>query len=179
MLDCQFDLSERRRTFWATQPDACGATYNYCQNIECGSPGLNINRTTEGNTIDTSNFVRGLVLNILMTNGKKEETECGLTPGNRGGHWSDSFTGASSGSSLRNIPKTYSIRETANLIRAHIQYDMQKLVNYGVAERVEVTAEYQGNNNFLVNISIYGNDKKITVIPVGGQRQNNMWVWNS
>lgn len=176
---CGVTTGELRKPFWVTQPDACGSD-EYCRQ-SCGVSGLKFVDNDEGRTIDTTAYVRGLALNILLTNGRKQDSVCGHKPGSRGGHWSDSFRkdGGTSGSRVRYIPNTYSINETVGLVRAFIAADMQKLVMYGIAVSVDVEVKYAGNNRLACVITINGYGDTSTRVGVSGQRLSNSWVWDS
>lgn len=175
---CGFSLNDTRRKFWSTQPEACGSE-QICGD-DCSVAGLNFVETAEGRTIATNDYVRGLALNILMTNGFREDRECGYRPSTRGGHWSDSFRkdGGKSGSSFRYIPISYSINETISLIRAHLIKDMSKLIDYGVATKVDVDVTYKGRQRISAVIDIHGHGDEKTNVGMSGTRLKNSWVWD-
>lgn len=175
-MDCNYTINDRRRVFWVTQPETCGERPTCDQN--CGIPGLKLIPVGQMGTISTEIYLRGLILNILMTDGKKLENKCGFTPGTRGGHWSSSFVGVSIGSNVRDIPTDTSVKEAVGLIKAHVFNDMQKLIKYGVASSVEVEAKYKGNNTIDLTIIVFGNDGSSTRVGVSGTRTTNSWAWN-
>lgn len=176
MVTCTVADSDRRRRFWVTQPDACGIDAT-CG--DCAKPGLRPIDQVQGRTIDTSEYVRGLALNILLTNGRKADTLCGTAPGTRGGHWSDSFrTGPASGSALRQAKLTGRISDQVAEIQALAKHDLEKLILYKVATAVDVTATYAGRNKVLLSVKIFGQDGKSTAVAVTGTRLENSWVWN-
>ena len=179
MTDHSNMQTDRRVRFWSTQSNAYGH-YDICNNQECGIPGLKIISHEQSATISTKDYVVGLALNILLTDAKKDDKACGYLPGTRGGHWSDSFTGATTGSKLRQIPTTYSIRETLSLVKANIQQDCQKLVYpYGVAEKIKTDVSYDGVNDIHVLLRIFGRSEKVYSVGLLGTRQTNSWVWNT
>lgn len=175
---CNAGLQDRRRVFWTTQPNACGAEPD-CQGNECGKPGLVLRSQDGFSTFENSEWVRGLALNMLLTEGRKPDTACGYAPGNRGGHWSDSFRtdGQSCGTLLRNLPLVGSLRESVRMVKAFAQMTMEKLVLLGVASRVEVDAEYVGGTSVDLRIVIYGQGLEVTTVGVIGSRLENGWVW--
>lgn len=196
-LDCQ------RRVFWATQADAC-IPEDDCSGAACATPGLKlINIPDECNTdalgcydsscanpaldslgitIDTSKYVEGLALNILLTDSRKPDTECGWLPGRRGGHWSETFIeggGARVGSRVRFHSGKGSIQQQVNEIEALAQEDLSKLVTYGVATKVQVKATYLGRATVGVIATIFGpTGAEIGRVGISGQRAANGWVWN-
>lgn len=198
MSRCAPGPASRRRIFWATQPDACGVVEE-CG--PCGVPGLSLVApdgcaTMECNpaasspcpgvpgprSIDNTNYVRGLALNILLTDQRREDTECGHRPGERGGHWSDAYRrdGQLSGSRLRNeVPCKGSVNEAVNLIRGYAQADLEKLVRAGVAVRVEVEARYAGNNVIDLDAKIFGMAGDLVTVGISGTRLANGWAWTS
>lgn len=176
---CLTGTRDRRRTFWATQPDACGSSSDNCG--ECGRVGLKLECGQGGASYSTENYVIGLALNILLTDARKPDSACGYAPGNRGGFWADSFRSDvhTSGSKLRQIPTTASVRETVSLVKAFAEDDLKKLVSYGVAVSVEVEATYKGNNQIDLGAKIIGQSGEIYRVGVAGQRIKNAWVWSN
>lgn len=178
-MTCFVGLADRRQIFWATQPAACGEV-NGCF-TECGKPGLQINSVGNAKTIAKSDYVRGLALNILLTDARREDTLCGYRPGARGGYWADSFRSdrGYSGSRLRQLTSTGSIRESLALIRAFAEADLSKLIAYGVATSVSVTVEYLGRSAVSLVAVITGQSNDVTRVGVTGTRLSNSWVWTS
>lgn len=199
---CALPMGCERRVFWATQLDACPPEDN-C-GTPCAVPGLRLIDVrdecaadglgcfdstcpndavdTIGTTIDTANYVEGLALNILLTDARKPDTECGWLPGRRGGHWSESHigNGARIGSRVRFHSGRGSIQEQVNEIEALAQDDLAKLITYGVATKVDVTASYLGRGVVGVDAVIYGPaGAKVGRVGVKGQRAANGWVWST
>lgn len=196
MTDCFTAPIGRRKTFWTTQPCgtriSCGnecATFGlriYRRDDECGivcdntgEPGCKAPYDQIERTIDTTNPVVSLALNILLTNGRKPDATCGYRPGQRGGHWSDSFRddGMTAGSLLRTLPATASIRDSIRLARAYAQSDLSKLVTLGYAQSVKVDARYIGGNAMSLDATIYGQSGTTSNVGITGNRSNNSWVW--
>lgn len=194
--------ADRRRTFWTTQPGACGSDPS-CTG-DCGRPGLQYTtsgcgrlqcqccppptvdttcppgeQTPQPRTFVTSDWVRSLVLNILLTNARLPNTACGYRPGAQGGHWSESFRtdGAKSGSNIRNLPKSMNIRDSVALAKATIEADLAKLVKMGIAQSVTVTAEYLGSNVMSADIEIMSPTGIGTRVGLTGNRNGNSWAW--
>lgn len=139
----------------------------------CGPP-------ITGGTIDTENYVQGLALNILGTNAAQAPTFCGTIPGQRLGYWLDDITGNKSGSSVRYIPtKGFTISQSVQFVQMQANADMQKLVKYGVANSVTVTAVYIGNSTIGLKIIIEGTDDTKTVVNGTMTKLTNAWVWNT
>jgi phage gp46-like protein len=181
MADCNVSIQGRRKIFWTTQPDACGVV-SACHS-NCGSSGLRsfVPEGQKGRTFANSDYLRGLALNILFTDARKENRPCGYRPGAIGGHWSDSFRddGKRAGTNLRDIPISYRIADSVKLIQAHMQSSLQKLVGYGVAQSVSVTVRYLGSNVFQSDIEIISADGERARVGVTGSRMENSWVWGS
>ena len=176
---CTPEFSERRRRFWTTQPAACGLV-RQCGNL-CGLPGLTYNDDDlRGRTIVNDEYVRGLVLNMLMTDGRVPDRPCGRTPNSVGGHWSESFdTGPAPGigTLMLSAETTTSVNETLNLIIAYGQATLARLVARGVAQSVDVTGEYLGGNEFKLDSEIFGLGNNSARVAVTGERLSNGWVW--
>lgn len=181
MAECNTPIQGRRRIFWVTQPEACGVVSD-CH-AECGSSGLRsfVPEGQQGRTFDTTEFVRGLAINILFTDARKESRNCGYNPGAIAGHWSDSFRddGQRAGTNLRDIPAQKSVADSVKLIQATMQFSLQKLVSYGVARSVSVAVKYAGGNNFIAETEIIGMDGKTSKVGVTGTRMPNAWVWGT
>lgn len=176
MANCESLPIGRRLKFWATQE--VGTNQSNCGD-DCASFGLNLVKSGEYASISTDDWVRGLAINILMTDGRKPNTICGYRAGNRGGHWSDSFRsdGLTSGSLVRTIKASGKIRDQVNLLQAYAQSDMEKLVTMGVAISVNVTANYIGGNRASLDIEIIGPSGTTANVAVSGTRISNAWVW--
>jgi phage gp46-like protein len=173
---------DRRHAFWATQPD-CGTAVDDCGNV-CGAPGLQFNpaivkpNSKTPRTIVTSNYVRGLIINKLMTDGPVPDNECGFRPGMRGGHWSQSFRsdGQYVGSRIRQISPKLPISAAVSLIEGTIKSEIEFLVKYGVAIKSTVSAKYAGRNNINVAIEVFGHTENFN-IGVTASRLSNQWAW--
>lgn len=174
------DATERpqdiRRIFWATQPAAKGVDES-CVG-ECGRPGLAFG---ENGAIMWSDYVRGLALNILLTNGPRALGACGVRPGQRGGHWSDSFRtdGGYSGATYRYVKPDISVVRTISLIRSFMEKDLQRLVSYGVALSVTVKSERIDRNRVSMVATILGPGGNETNVGITGSRLTNGWAWES
>lgn len=183
-------ISNRRRRFWATQPDACpDITATVCAS-DCGQPGLVLDEMpadpaavdqTPFRTVSTDEWVRGLAINMLMTDGRRPDRICGYPPRGLGGHWSETFDDGATpgiGTLMFDIDPTASVNETTNLISAFAQATLDRLVDRGVAVRVDVEASYLGGNVFQITADIIGLGNNSARVGVTGERLSNGWVWN-
>lgn len=180
-LQCEPFSIPGQRTFWTTQPDACGSAGSCSIGIECGRPGLGVNSTDDGDTFVTSDWVRSLALNMLLTDARRRDTRCGYAPGTINGHWSDSFSSNAQpvGSHVRYVDASTSVRDAVLLIKAEVLMTLQKLIDYGIAESVEVEALYQGSGKIAMDIQIFGSAVDPTRIGVTAQRNTNSWAWSN
>lgn len=176
-MKCANLSGDRRKLFWATQPHACGSVLSCGK--ECGTPGLAIDPVPGGATIKTSDYVRGLVYNILLTDGRKALTTCGYTPGTRGGHWSDSFRQDSnySGSLFRFVKPSGRVRDDLAAIQAAAEFDLRKLVVYGVATSIKVAVDYIGRGKAAMVVTIVGPSGETATVGATGTTIDNAWVW--
>lgn len=199
-------INSRRRTFWTTQPGGGGFSASECGDAACGIPSLAFNnidancghcQCCPGPAINptcetqakvlrasprsfvTNDWVRSLVLNILMTDGKLPNKACGHRPGAQGGHWSESFRTDKQkiGTLIRATPTTTSIRDAVALIKAQLVSDMSRLIVVGVASSVNVVADYIGGSRMSVNIEVVGQDGALARVGLTGKRLQNSWVW--
>jgi phage gp46-like protein len=182
MVECTGPIQGRRRIFWTTQPDSCGGVVSCA--AECGIPGLALytpESDPKARTFRNDDWIRGLALNMLGTDGRKDDTLCGHRPGARGGHWSDIFRGdgKSSGTQLRYVSKQTSVVDTVQVIQAHMQMTLQRMVDYGVASAVTVKVTYAGRNVYNANIEIIGTNGHTSRVGVVGNRLENSWVWDT
>jgi phage gp46-like protein len=186
--ECGTPLAGRRRVFWTSQ--YCGERESACGD-ECANVGLayvcpdggECRTRTPGRarTIRTTDWVRGLVLNILLTDGRRADTSCGWRPGTRGGHWSDGYRvkPGHSGSSIRYLSAHGRASDAIAELLAIVKRDMARLIDYGVATAVDVKAEYVKNNRAKLEITVYGRDGETALVGVMGQRASNSWVINA
>lgn len=205
-LLCRPVAPDRTRTFWTTQPDACG-TGDLC-GTECGRPGLSIIRTHLDNcgicaccgvnpwqpfgpcptpreqsprTIANTDWVRSLALNMLLTDARKADTSCGRRPGSLNGHWSESFVedGTKLGTALRYIDVSQGgIRDIMVKVKVALTETLQKLVSYGVAAKVDVDVTYAGRGliSAAVDILIVHSGMNSNV-ALSGSYVSNQWAW--
>ena len=193
----------RRRTFWTTQLTACGTHDGEC-NASCGSPGLSFVPVTCTDdicecctppdvnpqcldaaqkrlprTFVTTEWIKSLALNILMTDARLEDKPCGYVPGTQGGHWSESFRtdNLKIGSLVRNLPFAASMRESIALVKARLIVDMTKLVTMGLATSIKVEVTYTGGRQAHADIIIYGQSGDENRVGLSGTRLNNTWAW--
>lgn len=177
----------RRRLFWSTQPDGC-RTLPSC-GADCAVPGIVWDETDPVAGADdqrpfrsfsTDDWIRGYVLNLLMTQGRRVDTSCGYNPRGAGGHWSSSFIddGPSDiGTLMFDVDNTQDVNSTLNLIVAFAQSTLDRMVERGVAVRVEVTGEYSGSNRFTIFAEVYGLGNQSARVNLTGERLSNGWVW--
>ena len=179
---CLIPAASRRRIF-STQPDTQD---EHCDRL-CDRMGLRFIDTVDGGgtvtgrTIDTSEWVRSLAINILSTDGEAEASDCGVRPGLRGGHWSQSFAAAEDGFGVtfRKMSIDCSLNEAAATIEALLTAALSRLVTYGVARSVEVSARYAGRGQVEAEITITGErDLDVSKVAISGSRIANAWVWN-
>lgn len=176
---CGIIPNNTRRIFWTTQPDACGAS-SACD-ATCGQPGLLLTYMEQGATFVTTDYVRSIAINILMTDARKLDTLCGFVPGTRGGFWADSFRKDNlyTGSNIRDLKTSYTAKQSITLIKAFAKKDMQKLVSYGIAASVEVAASNLGGGRVALTIDIFGfSGDKITIGATATQGKNS-WAWDT
>lgn len=179
-LQCEPLALPTRRTFWTTQSDACGITPSCDAEKQCGQPGLSLIQEDAGSRIATNDWVRSLALNMLLTDARKRDTRCGHLPGTLNGHWSESFmqqSGQGVGSHVRYIGASISVRDAMALIKAEVEYTLQKLIDYGIAIEISVTAEYRGISMIHLDIEILGTAVDPTRLGVTAQRNENSWAW--
>lgn len=151
----------------------------------CGRPGLEwigeADPEGDGRTITTDNWVEGLILNILLTDAQREGSICGYLPGQRGGHWSDSFRtdGLSAGSHVRHINPKCSVSEMIALVEGALTDDLQRLVRWSVALAVAVKVTYGGNNTLSADVEVVGLMGDRLMVGLAGTRMTNSWAWTT
>jgi phage gp46-like protein len=208
MSQCLVATAAQLPHFWTTQPDACGATIeadNCGGEGLCGAPGLSLVPVYSecnplgcysqivggvvtkpapaliGASFATNDFIRSLALNILLTDAtRKPSAACGVTIGRRGGYWADSFRtdGQYTGSYLRQLPAVGAMAQLAGLAQQYAQRDLQKLVAYGVATSVSVTATYLGGGTIALVCVINGDTGPATV-NLNGKVSASAWAWSA
>lgn len=188
--ECYTPPLGNRRSFWTWQP--CDTGLDECGNV-CADWGLKYicsdgacdENYTPGDkrTVETSKWLRSLIVSILGTNGRLPDTYCGYRPGSRGGHWSDSFHkaeyAATAGSLVRTLRPRGTISEAARELKATVEYDLKKLITYNVASKVAVDVKVGKANVAYVDITVYGTgtDQKFNV-GLNATRLANAWTWD-
>lgn len=179
MVLCVTSSVGRRKLFWATQPDACDVEES-CGG-RCGSPGLTLtgNDPDGQRSISTENWLRGLLVNMLMTDGRRPDTPCGYTPIGQGGHWSESYIedNAGIGTLIRTVSPAKRTSELEAVLSAYAQQTLSKLIGRGVARSVEVKVTYVSGGTFNVEAAVVGVDNLSSRIGLSAQRLENGWVW--
>lgn len=197
-MTCTPSDLDRRKIFWTTQPDACGIETR-C-GVNCGTPGLSLTETncdfpcrpntdnldcppepTSPRSFATNDWVRSLVINMLMTDARMPDSPCGYRPGSQGGHWSESYieSGPTTiGTLMRTVQAVGSIQDGVNIVVAFAQSTLDRLIARGVASAVEVTGKYIGDGVMNLDILISGQGGQgPTKVGLSGQRVINGWVW--
>jgi hypothetical protein len=166
-----------RRIFWTTRVQTCG-TYNVCGEI-CSIPGLQYDEQDDGRTINTEEWLQGLILNILNTRARTD-AKC-PTPAAVYGHWSESYRDDHLyiGATMWNAADKRYIR-TADMVKAvgaAVQADAGKLVALGIATSVVVETHYRGSNSVGVIVTVYTSTGTKT-LNLSGSFVSETWVWN-
>lgn len=201
MNQCVLPSNVSQRIFWTTQPDACGE-YTSC-GFGCGRPGLkfvsaknctvscccgdNANLITpctsdncsKPRTIANNNWLSGIAINILLTDSRRKDSNCGYKPYNINGHFSDSFiTGGNKvGTGLRYISTNMPLAKTIEAIKSEIKASLSKLISYGVAREVNVKVTYTGNNLLHADIELISSSGNKSNVGISGQRALSHWNW--
>lgn len=168
--------NDDRRNLWTNHPDACGSGRE-CGGL-CGVPGLSL----DGASLSTEGWIISTLLNMLMTNGKRDDAICGWNPNGRGGHWSESYITSGPavvGSQVSYIEPSGRVQDQQALLTAHVQQIASRLPARGVSTGVEVETEYAGNGRFRVNITVQGSRGNPSRVGVTAERMENGWVWNN
>ena len=180
-VDCLPDDAGRRRVFWTTM-DSCGS-YNLC-GADCSLPGLQYVEQPsadlpKGRTIENTDWIRSLVLNILNTRARSD-LRC-PTPAGTYGHWSESYRDDNLyiGTRLYNVAEKPYIRilDGVKAIGAAIRSDVSKLVILGIASDVEVDVVYRGITQTDVVVTIVAYSVR-RVVNLTGTYSSDTWVWN-
>lgn len=205
MAVCQTPAGSRRRLFWSTQPDACGSeevcgagcgvpglSYTSQTNSTCGSgcqccPPATVNLNcpdqyvgTRQTGIATNDWLRGLIINMLMTDGRLPDTQCGYTPGSQGGHWSSSYIASGPtdvGTLMRSVPAFGRVNDQVNMVKSYAQATLERLVERGVAFSVTTEAKYLGNMRMQLDVTVLGRKDGEAKVGITGARLTNGWVW--
>lgn len=177
---CILPTAVTRRVFWATQPDACPDVQNDCGDA-CGAPGLRLLASAAGTTIDNTNYVRGLILNSLLTDGRRADSVCGSIPGRRGGHWSEAFMGRGVrvGALFRDLPVVGSISDAPGLVQSYAQAALDWMVPASVVLSITATAKYAGRGRIALKVAAIGQTGAALNVGVSGVRLENAWAWST
>lgn len=155
-----------RTVFWSHQ--TLGGT-------ECGPIGLPLTRKGGFSFISCHDKIKSLVLNILFTDGEKNPTRCGVNVGNRGGHWSTTFSGRSVGT-LWDLSVSRTNEDTALLLKNTAIASLQRLIDYKVATEVKVDVTVSCGTFELI-IYVYGAGVELNKILITRTPLQNGWIW--
>lgn len=193
MSACDIATVGRRRTFWTTQPSACGDVA--ACGTDCSRAGLALQRTVTNCAEDgtcgqppctfprsfaTNDWVRSLAINILMTDARREPSVCGWSPSAINGHWSESYADGNItfGTDIRYNEANASVQDQGLYLQAKAQASLQKLVSYGVAIEVRVTVAYVGRGRYTMAVAIIGQSGTSANVSLSGSPMENAWVWS-
>lgn len=191
MINCTTESVGRRKQFWSTQQcDAvevcgreCGIFGIKFSTVLCGDGCDNTSidgcSTPTSKSISTENWVKGLIINILMTDGARPNSPCGWPAGNRGGHWSSSYR-KDSGSSGTNIRAILAGRTTsANVLALQVEAQKiaDKLVSYGVVNSAKATVKYLSGMVYSLAFEYVTKGDEIKNVGFSGTRSGNSFVW--
>ena len=179
MANCVKTIPKSRyKPFFTYHPNACGSTPNMCNTDMCGTPGFGFGIGTDGlKRVDTSQRAASIALLILMTRGASTSAPCGANPRIANGYWGDSFRSDNlkSGTGIYDVPIAATTAQALNLIKAYATRDLQKLVTYGEAEAVSVTATYAGGGkiSLVIQLTIDGSN---TTLPLTASGNGTQWT---
>ena len=177
MSVCPTPPSARRRYFWTTRVDANGEKTS-CHNANvCGEPGLFLEMSGELSNVD---YLSSLCINMLMTDGRQPDSVCGYRPGSLGGYWAESFLDDDIvGTLVRTVQPQGSTQDIVNLVQAHVEATLSRLVTRGVASSIDVVVSYTSGGQYGVQVNVYGIggvDAKVGLIT---QHLPQGWVWET
>lgn len=169
MPNCLIPSNLLRRRFW---------TYD-SSTLQCFNVHIPIKHLDGAAFLGTDNYLKTLVLNILFTEAEHLPAVCGLTPGNRGGHWSTTFTEVDVGTNLNLETFKLSSKQYVTAITNIMQNSLQKLIDYKVANSVDVSSIITHCNKITMQINIIGikNDEH-RILLTNNDVTKNMWVWD-
>jgi len=167
----------RQRSFWSTQPDACGESV-LCES-SCVIPGLTYVDSEDGRTISNDDWLRGLLLNILSTRARSDQ-KC-PSPSAVYGHWSESYRqdGLHIGSRIYDTAERSYRRtnDSVNAICTMVKADAAKLVAMGLATAVDAVCTYRGGSVVDVIITLSASSGGRKTINFAGALSPGGWEW--
>jgi phage gp46-like protein len=198
MFNCNPQLNARRKSFWTTQQcktvDICGR--------DCGNFGIKYttkqtdcaqgcdNTVQNGcaapkeRSLATDNFIKSLLINILMTDGQRPDDECGFAAGSRGGHWSNSYRANAQtiGSNIRSVKAGKTTAANVLALQVEAQKIANKIVSYGVVKSAIATVKYLGGMVYSLDIKYETfNNESSNVGFVGNSitaKSKSTFIWN-
>lgn len=130
-------------------------------------------------TILNTDWLHSLIINILNTRARND-LKC-PSPTAIFGHWSESYREDDIyiGSRFWNAAeKSYTrVADAVRAIGVAIEIDLHKLISMKVASKVKVVAEYAGNNEVRVNVTVTSSIGVDTVIKLKGAIVVGGWEW--
>lgn len=176
MTDSCITYNQFERKLFLPTSAGCSASVNDCGSVcETTDSALNLSGP------NAAKWISRLLMNMLGTDGRKEQTPCGFAPGGQGGHWSESFLQddtSSVGTIVRDIPAVGTIDELTGLLGAYIKETVDRLVDRGIARSVEVETTYVGGLRFNVDVVVYGVSDQRVNVSIATTKLSNGWIWN-
>lgn len=120
--------------------------------------------------IQTDESLRIPVLISLFTDARCEKSELPISENSQRGFWGDAILGEKTGSKLWLLNRAKYNRETLIKYKEYSQQALQWMITDGLAKEINVTAEYQKNENLILNIQIKKPSGAIESITI-----NDLW----
>lgn len=149
----------------------------YCDVPPVGTPTWKV---TTGRTLDTSNWIRGWILNQLSTRAAVtcDETPLGIKTG---GFWGDAFrndfSGFRSGSKLWSLQWSKTINETLQTARRYAEDALAYLTAWKIVDTLTVDVAYVSKRVLMITVTVTGPTKTEVIQASGEQLPDFGWLW--
>lgn len=150
-----------------------------CDVGRTGTPNWNVGRDK---TLDTTEWVRGWVLNQLSTRAQVTcEEEIGIRDRRRGGWWADSHreTTFATGSKLWSLKWSQTVNATLETAKRYAEEALSYLVTWGIADSVTVSASYVNKVVLKLNVIVVGPSFKVATTLQGQALPDYTWLWRA
>lgn len=148
-----------------------------CDIGRTGSPNWNVGRDK---TLDTTEWVKGWILNQLSTRAEVTcEEEEAISSRKRGGWWADSFRDVTfkTGSKLWSLQWSQTINATLETAKRYAEEALSYLVAWGIADSVTVSASYVNKVVLKLNVTVVGPSFKAVTTLQGQALPDYTWLW--
>lgn len=149
-----------------------------CDGVPCGQPDIQL----QDGSFRRDNWIRSWVITQLLTQARVDACDLPYGARDNRGWWADSIRNVNftSGSKLWSLSWSRSVNETLTKARLYTEEALQPLLAWNIAETINVTAKYNGQQTIEIQVDVGGpSTGKTRTTLVGVTLPDMSWLWKT